>query len=547
MTTRSIHLWLTAAAVALAAPAQAANLAVLLDAGTEAADGTAAAEARGFLADALAAHGYEVSERSEADRDAMREALEALLDRLDEAERLVMVFAGAVFAEGGALRLLPAGHDGTGAVDAAFDGVPLDLLLELAAERPGRSAVVVAYDAAAGPGEAAAEAPAEDEEADAAAAAARAAEAAQTWARLAVPQGVLVLAGPREAALEAVTGGLLAEGVPAAEAVADLGEEVRVYGFASPDMSFAEPPDEAAAVAPADAATADDATATTAAPDPEAEPGPAAAAEAAEAALGLDQAARRGVQEDLTVLGFSTRGIDGIFGPGTRSAIAEWQAGEGLEATGFLTGDGLARLREQAAAASAALAAEAERARAAEEAADAEFWRTTGAGGTAADLRAYLARYPEGIYAAEARAQLDALEAEARGAAEAEDRAAWDAALAAGDVAAFETYLAERPDGAFRDEAAARIAELAEAPARAAAEAEAAAREEGLGLNLASRALIETQLAAIGHDVGAADGAFDADTRRAIRAFQAAQGLEATGYVDQATVQALIVASLGLR
>jgi peptidoglycan hydrolase-like protein with peptidoglycan-binding domain len=528
---RQSYLLLTAAAVALAAPAQAANLALVIDAEAE-----EAAETREALAETLAARGYEVVERTGADREAVREAVTEVADRLDEAERLILLFTGPIDAEDGRVWLLPAGFEGEGRIAAAFDGVALDLLLALAAERPGRAAVIVGFDEAALPEDAE---PTEAEEP--VEAAADVAEAAQDWARLDIPQGILVMAGPRGSALAAVAERLLSEGVSAAEAVADL-HDVRVYGFASPDMSFADLPAERAEEA---------AEAPLAMPEPdmaaEPEAAPEALAEAAEAALALDQTARRAIQEDLTVLGYSTRGIDGIFGPGTRAAIAEWQEAEGLEATGYLTAEQVALLRERATARTAELREEAERARAAEEEADAAFWRMTGQGGTAADLRAYLARYPDGIYAAEARAQLDALEAEAREAAEAEDRAAWDEAVAAGGAEAFRRYLEERPDGAFAAEAEARIEAIEEAPAREAAEAEARAREEALGLNTASRALIESQLQAVGHDVGAADGSFDSETRRAIREFQTRQGLEVTGYVDQATIQALIVASLGLR
>ena len=42
------------------------------------------------------------------------------------------------------------------------------------------------------------------------------------------------------------------------------------------------------------------------------------------------------VQESLTALGFSTRGIDGIWGANTRKAIAGWQRVRGLDATGYV-------------------------------------------------------------------------------------------------------------------------------------------------------------------------------------------------------------------
>lgn len=63
--------------------------------------------------------------------------------------------------------------------------------------------------------------------------------------------------------------------------------------------------------------------------------------------LGLTYQERRDVQRRLTTLGYSTRGIDGSFGPATRRALASWQRDEGLRATGYLTADQLRSLRRQ--------------------------------------------------------------------------------------------------------------------------------------------------------------------------------------------------------
>ena len=54
-----------------------------------------------------------------------------------------------------------------------------------------------------------------------------------------------------------------------------------------------------------------------------------------EDALNLPLEARRAIQRDLQVLGYDTRGIDGIFGPGTRAAIKAWQAKNRVEQTGL--------------------------------------------------------------------------------------------------------------------------------------------------------------------------------------------------------------------
>ena len=81
--------------------------------------------------------------------------------------------------------------------------------------------------------------------------------------------------------------------------------------------------------------------------------------EEGEGALGLDRSARRLVQESLTALGFSTRGVDGVIGPRSRDAIARWQAARGDEDTGYLTGAQHGGLIAEASEAVAAARAEA--------------------------------------------------------------------------------------------------------------------------------------------------------------------------------------------
>jgi peptidoglycan hydrolase-like protein with peptidoglycan-binding domain len=55
-----------------------------------------------------------------------------------------------------------------------------------------------------------------------------------------------------------------------------------------------------------------------------------------EALLELRSPDRQEIQQRLTLMGFSTQGVDGIFGPGSRRAIGEWQKSKGLESTGYL-------------------------------------------------------------------------------------------------------------------------------------------------------------------------------------------------------------------
>jgi len=62
-----------------------------------------------------------------------------------------------------------------------------------------------------------------------------------------------------------------------------------------------------------------------------------AAAETAETALQLTSADRQRLQAALTVLGFDTRGSDGVFGPRSREMIASWQRAYSQPDTGFLS------------------------------------------------------------------------------------------------------------------------------------------------------------------------------------------------------------------
>lgn len=72
-----------------------------------------------------------------------------------------------------------------------------------------------------------------------------------------------------------------------------------------------------------------------------------AATEADEQALGLTREDRREIQGRLTSLGYNTRGVDGVFGPGSRGAITQWQQAMGIAGTGFLNRQQFTLLREE--------------------------------------------------------------------------------------------------------------------------------------------------------------------------------------------------------
>ncbi|MDO5612054.1 MAG: peptidoglycan-binding protein [Paracoccus sp. (in: a-proteobacteria)] len=70
-------------------------------------------------------------------------------------------------------------------------------------------------------------------------------------------------------------------------------------------------------------------------------------AQVQERLLSLGAAERRELQLRLTLLGYDTRGTDGVFGTNTRNAIRRWQGDHGLRQTGYLTADQVHRLRSE--------------------------------------------------------------------------------------------------------------------------------------------------------------------------------------------------------
>jgi peptidoglycan hydrolase-like protein with peptidoglycan-binding domain len=257
----------------------------------------------------------------------------------------------------------------------------------------------------------------------------------------------------------------------------------------------------------------------------------------AEDALAMSRDDRRDIQRDLTILSFDPCGIDGIFGPGTRAAVTNWQQQNGFTQSSYLTREQINRLDAQAARRAAELEAEAERARAEKERLDRAFWVETGAQGDEPGLRAYLERFPDGAFAGQATEQLGEIEFAKRQAAVAEDKAAWDQAADTNTAGGYQTYLQVFPTGAFAAEAGARIAAInAPEPSDDAA----IAAETPLGLDGITLRLIEARLAQLGLEPGAVDGGLDVDSRRAIRNFQQDRKLNITGFIDEETIVRLL-------
>ncbi|WP_134725103.1 peptidoglycan-binding domain-containing protein [Paracoccus luteus] len=267
-------------------------------------------------------------------------------------------------------------------------------------------------------------------------------------------------------------------------------------------------------------------------------PAPNTAAQA-EAALALDRPRRAQIQRQLTLLSFDTGGIDGVFGDQTRRAVAAWQRSNGQAASGYLTREQLARLDQAATRRTATLEAEAARVRAATEAADREYWARSGAGGGRVGLQTYLRRFPDGIYADQARQALARLTGGNGGAGNgAGEAVAWTRARTANTMAAYREYLDKFPRGA--NAAAARQAHDA---LRARVQQDAA-EEARLDLDGVAMRLVETRLQQMGLEPGAVDGRFDAGTRQAIRRYQQDRSLTASGYLNQGTIVRLLADTL---
>lgn len=172
-------------------------------------------------------------------------------------------------------------------------------------------------------------------------------------------------------------------------------------------------------------------------------PAPELTPEEAEAALGLSRNQKRDIQRDLAVLGYYSSGIDGLFGPGTRGGIRQWQQVNGLQVTGYLDAAQITRLGDQADVRREQLRAE-----------DRAYWQQTGRGQDEAGLRAYLGRYPNGEYSELARQRLQAIEAEQERQA---DIAYWNQTGRGQDEAGLRAYLSRYPNGEFSQLARQRL------------------------------------------------------------------------------------------
>lgn len=486
--------------------------------------------------------GFQVISGRDLTGDEFEDVLDLLLDRFDDADRLVFVLAGHVVNSDTGSLFLPADANPGNGLRLSRSALTITELMQIAATRPGGAVIAIGTERGAVRG------------------------LDRRWREglggVDVPQGVTLVTGSPEAVTDFVEEVVLSDSRSVLDGLRAFEGAVAVEGFIGrlhPFLGGGSGGDtEAAREEGFWAAT--QALGTTDAVEAYLDRYPNGAfsaeasallgdirerpqreAEAAEAALGLDRNERRAIQRALVLLGYNTRGIDGIFGRGTRAGIREWQGDTGRFESGYFDEPQLIALNAQSRVRQDELEAEAaERARQ-EAAREDGVWRRTERTDTPEAYRAYMERYPDGTYEAEAVQRLRQFERQARREARAEERLFWDEVRQSGSIGAYEQYLERYPSGAFVGDAQASLAELQSQTNTA----QLAATENQVLGNPVIRLLAERRLADLGLEPGRVDGQFDDETRRAIRRFQRARDIEATGFVDQATAVRMLAEAVG--
>ena len=615
-----------------AAETEAADAALVIGNGDYANAPTAVSAERDAraVAEALRDAGYEVVEGFDLDRAEMQETLAAFATGATDADRLVIYYSGHAMRMQGATFLAPVDLDPEDEVALALGGVPLEALTALAARRPGGAVFFldaaqldgfepqnwaepgladiappegVLVVSAAPPGEAVSRSrwfssAFSRRVVDAflrpgrrVAEAAEASEAPIWVAGDTDPDLALVGAPEAPEPASPMTG----SGDPATPSSNDISQAIELTFWRSTEAAGTVADYEAYLrrypnglfadiarnrIRDAGAPAPQPETAAPSTPEPR-EPTAEELAAAEEASLGFTRSDRLSIQRDLTELGFDTRGVDGVFGRGTRGAIRQFQAAEALPETGYLARGERSILRDAAQDAIDEREAEAaERARMDAEAArrrEDEDWRRARRVDTAAAYRRYLQAYPQGRYAGEARAIL-------RDAYDRAEQDAWREAERIGTAAAYSAYLDQFPDGPNVAEAqrrydrltetrpgadesrAARLAwrqaqeentprayrrfaetypdspfaREAEARRLALIEARLEERERALGLDGGSWRSLEQRLAFLGFNPGRQDGRVTEETREAILQYRRSRGLPANRYVDKKFIEVLV-------
>ncbi len=497
-------------------------------------------------ADALRADGFFVVQGQNLDNDAQLTLASEFFEVLDEADRVVVLLAGHITSSERDSWLLAANADEPNMFTVGHMGLSIGALMDAAGQKPGRAIVMLATDGTP----------------------TRGYGLGAGLAGMDIPQGVTLVSGPMADLGPLLTNGFLDPENSIREAIAASGR-VNAVGFLPVGMAFTSGPIEIVAPDPLPEVDGADQTywqAVLAIGTIEAlqsyverypqgqnalqakqmistlEARPEVQAQAVEADLKLNRDQRRQIQRNLSILGFNPRGIDGLFGRGSRAAIGAWQQSREVDGFGYLSGNQIAALQASADIRSQELEEEARKRQEEQDRQDTEYWRQTGGDGTEASLRAYLNRYPDGLYSEIAQSQVDQFDEVRRTQAAAVERDYWDDVQSVGTVAAYRQYLQEYPTGAFRSIAKERLKQL-EGPTRDEELIRRARADEArVAGNGIARLLVEQKLQALGLKPGRIDGKFDDKTRRAVRKFQRARQIPVTGYVTQQTIVQLLAA-----
>jgi peptidoglycan hydrolase-like protein with peptidoglycan-binding domain len=526
---------------ALALPAYAEDRALLIGVETyEAAGSVPGAEAALAAEGPLTAAGFTVIVGADLKSPGLRARLSRLANQTVEDGRVVILLSGHFASDTGQTYFLGAEADQPDIISIGAVGLPLNAVLQVAARSPGGAVVLLGTEdrrLPLGPG------------------------LTPGIGALVVPQGVTVIRGDAADIADFTANALIRTGASLPDLLTDT--DFQAEGFLAPLIPFrpgiaslsprppTENPDDALwqVTQQLDSLEAFQAYVkrfpggkhaveaqlqiTTILTEPQRD------ARVAEDALTLSRDDRRAIQRGLGLLGFDPKGIDGVFGAGSRTAISRWQKRYGHAQTTYLTRDQIAQLSAQAERRAAELEAEAAIRRAEQEKLDRQYWAETGKAGDEPGLRSYLKRYPDGVFADLAAERLAVIDKAKRDRAAAQDRNAWDLARDENTMVSYRRYLKDFPKGAFAEQAQQRLGKLVE-PTVDPAIAQAKNAEAALDLSDTAKRLIELRLTNLDFNPGEPDGKFNEATRRALRRFQSSRDMAVTGYVDQATMISLL-------
>ncbi len=419
------------------------------------------------MVNALESQGYEVIEGKDLNRLETRQRIGDFADKIARADTVIAVLNGHVAHVGEVSWLLPADTNVSSATGMAFRGVDISFIAQLLAQKPGESVLFVGES---------------DREL------VRIPQVEEGLARMSLPRGVMMISGAYDKVGDLLRHSFLRPNVRVIDVLRTDTGQLEIEGDIPASLELVG--SRFVGRTP----------------------------EQAEEALGLSRGERRNIQQDLTDLGFDPRGIDGIFGNGTRGAIRNWQRGERLTRTGYLSADQVALLRQQGDDARVQLRAN-----------DRRYWAQTGANGTERGLQLYLQRYPNGQFANQARAELARENAVT-------DEQAWARAVRLNTDTSYREYLRDFPNGIYKNIARSRIGTAPEV-----VENDAKRVEDALRLNSISRLLVEQRVSDLGYRTGPRDGNFDLATRQAFRGYQRDRGLPVTGYVTADMIRRLLL------